>query len=131
MTHRRPQTIPRGSRWATLWSDCLAELGEPTRADVRLLERLILNLMEADKLLAVAAKKPFVSGSTGQLTEHPGFKVAARCEGVAISIARQLRLTPLARSGAGSNEKQKPEPQGFDALDQGDELAQKRQAKGA
>ena len=34
--------------------------------------------------MAEAAKEPFVAGSTGQLTEHPGFKVAARCDELAI-----------------------------------------------
>ena len=40
--------------------------------------------------MAEAAKEPFVAGSTGQLTEHPGFKVAARCDELAVRLYRDL-----------------------------------------
>ena len=40
--------------------------------------------------MAEAAKEPFVAGSTGQLTEHPGWKVAARCDELALRLYRVL-----------------------------------------
>ena len=40
--------------------------------------------------MADAAKEPFVEGSTGQLTEHPGFKVAARRDELALRLYRVL-----------------------------------------
>lgn len=74
-------------------------LVHPTRSDLKLLERMILNLMAAQQALADAQREPMVIGSTGQLVENSQFKVAARCDGVAISMARQLCLTPATGGG--------------------------------
>lgn len=109
--HKCPAAIPAG-RWRDLWKDCLNEIGDVTRAEARLLERMILNLMSADFALSIAAKDPVVVGSTGQLVENSQFKVAARCDGQALSIARQLKLTTLTKGGgdqpAGSGEEADP-----------------------
>ena len=42
--------------------------------------------------LEAARAEPFVTGSRGQLAEHPGFAVAARSHDVAVRFARQLRI---------------------------------------
>lgn len=98
MLHRCPVEIPKG-KWRDLWADCLDEIGEATRAEARLLERMVLNLIAADAALAVAQAEPVVIGSTGQSVENSQFKVAARCDGQALSIARQLKLTTLTKGG--------------------------------
>jgi hypothetical protein len=51
------------------------------------------NLAKAESASAEAAKEPFVKGSTGQLTEHPGFKIAARCDELALRLYRELKWT--------------------------------------
>lgn len=94
---RKPEGIPRGSRWHTMWivaRDEMVRSGTWRLTHGPLLERLVVNRMAAHGALAEAAAEPWVSGSTGQLVAHPGFAVAARCDQVALSLARQLRLTP-------------------------------------
>lgn len=94
-----------------MWRSALAELrGRPDFAmsDVALLERLVLNRMAADNALAQAEADPYVEGSTGQLVAHPGYAVAARCDGVAISLARQLRLSPMTRDAIEAEEDDVP-----------------------
>ena len=131
MKHRCPAAIPKG-RWRDLWTSCLEGLGDPSRADARLLDRMVLNLMSAEAALKTALRKPYVLGSTGQQVEHPAFKVAARCDTQTLAIARQLRLTPLARSSGTANQgKAKAEEDPFDALEQADELARARNRRGS
>jgi hypothetical protein len=61
----------------------------------------------ADALVAARAE-PFVTGSRGQLGEHPGFTIAARSHDVAVRFARQLRI-------AGESVEE-PDENPFDAL---------------
>lgn len=114
-----------------MWSQGAAALSNPTAGELRLLERMVLNLIAADNALSQALLEPFVEGSQGQLVEHPGYKIAARCDEKAMAFARQLRLTPLARSSGRTDEKPKRPEDPFDALDEGavDEIAQARQAR--
>ena len=58
--------------------------------ELGLWSRFSENLKTAEAAKAEAAKDPFVEGSTGQLTEHPGFKVAARCDELALRLYREL-----------------------------------------
>ena len=60
------------------------------KREAALWSRFTENLARADAATAEAAKEPFVAGSTGQLTEHPGFKVAARCDELALRLYRAL-----------------------------------------
>ena len=48
-----------------------------------------------------AHAEPWVTGSTGQLKEHPGWKVAAEADRDAACYAVDLLLTPVARKRAG------------------------------
>jgi hypothetical protein len=79
-----------------------------------LLERLESNVTAAKKAHEAAEKTPFVPGSVGQLREHPGFRVAARCDEIAVKLARELGITATSRATA------------FDELDGFDELTQRR-----
>lgn len=124
-----PKSIPKG-RWRTLWSACAEELGDGTVSDARLLERMVLHLMSAHSALNSAQEEPFVSGSKGQTVEHPGFKVAARADALALSLARQLRLTPLVRSHGNEGATEEEEGSDDDPIAAArDELAQRRAAK--
>ena len=93
---RVPQGIPAG-RWRATRKEILARLGEPTRLETELVDRLVLNLVEAETALKVAAKEPYISGSRDQVTEHPGFRIAARCESTALSIATKLGVLEVAK----------------------------------
>lgn len=53
-------------------------------------ERFHANLARVEVAMADAARDPFVKGSTGQLTEHPGFRVAARCDELALRLYAKL-----------------------------------------
>ncbi len=115
-------------RWRSEWETIATQLEEQashTPADLDLLSRLIDNRIHAVNALETAGLEPFVAGSTGQLTEHPGFKVAARCDGVAISLARQLRITPFTRGHIAGDEMD------GDALAELDELAERRRGRAA
>lgn len=68
----------------------LAFITTVSERELALWERFTANLAKADAAMAEAAKEPFVAGSTGQLTEHPGFKVAARCDELALRLYRVL-----------------------------------------
>lgn len=118
-------------RWKTLRADIVAQLDSPTRSDLQLVDRLVVNLRLAEEATALAEETPFVEGSTGQLTEHPGFKVAHRCDGQAVSFARQLRLTPFVRSNATSSESDEAEEEADPILRARDELAARRAARAA
>lgn len=121
MAHRRPSSIPSG-RWADLWTDCLDELGEPSRVQARILERMVLNLIAADIALEAAQAEPSVKGSKGQPVEHPMFQVAARCDTQARNNAKELRLLK-------PNTKRAKKPSDpFTHLD-GDDLAKLRARK--
>ena len=52
--------------------------------------RFHANLARAEAAMAEAIEEPFVKGSTGQLVEHPGFKVAARCDDLALRLYAKL-----------------------------------------
>lgn len=84
-----PSTIPKG-KWRTTRKAILAEIGEPTRLETELVDRMILNLIHAENAMRLASEQPLVIGSRDQEVEHPGFKIAARCDGAALSIAKQL-----------------------------------------
>jgi len=68
----------------------LAFIAGVAERELALWSRLTENLARAEAAMADAAKEPFVAGSTGQLTEHPGFKVAARCDELALRLYRVL-----------------------------------------
>jgi hypothetical protein len=68
----------------------LAFIATLSERESALWSRFTENLARADEAMAEAAKQPFVAGSTGQLTEHPGFKVAARCDELALRLYRVL-----------------------------------------
>ena len=68
----------------------LAFIAAVTERESALWSRFTENLARADEAMAEAAKEPFVAGSTGQLTEHPGYKVAARCDELALKLWRVL-----------------------------------------
>lgn len=116
-----PRTIPSG-RWRQLRTELLADHPKPSRLEVELINRLVLNLMYADHLLEIAGEQPIVTGSTGQQSDHPGFRVAARCDSTAIAIAKQLQ------SGRSAGEQ--ADPEGKSAEEKvADELAARRAAK--
>lgn len=48
------------------------------------------NLSVAEEAMGEARRNPWVKGSTGQLREHPGFAVAARCDEQALRLYREL-----------------------------------------
>ena len=91
-----PRTIPAG-RWRATRKTVLDQIGEPTRLEVELVDRMILNLVEAETALKVAAKEPYITGSRDQVTEHPGFRIASRCEATALSIAVKLGVVQVDR----------------------------------
>ena len=125
---RRPQRIPAG-RWAREWEACRNELAsrEAPATDWPLLERMILNRIAAADALVAAMAKPWIVGSQGQEVAHPGFVAAARADGVAIALARQLVLTPAARKAlAAPAPVEAPADDSLDALDAVDELAPRR-----
>ena len=68
----------------------LAFIAGMAERELALWSRFTENLARAHAAMAEAAKVPFVAGSTGQLTEHPGFKVAARCDELALRLYREL-----------------------------------------
>lgn len=74
--------------------------------DGPLLEQLVRNLVLARESRRHAEQSPFVPGSAGQLTAHPGLKVAAEAEAAALRAANALLLTPESRArhniGAGA-----------------------------
>ena len=91
-----PRTIPAG-RWRATRKTVLDQIGEPTRLEVELVDRMILNLVEAETALKGAAKEPYITGSRDQVTEHPGFRIASRCEATALSIAVKLGVVQVDR----------------------------------
>ena len=93
-------------------------------------DRFVSNLQAAEELMADALEEPFVKGSTGQTTEHPGFKVATRCDAQAVSYARQLKLTPFVRNLAASEDPDEAEE--YDPILQArDDLAARRRTRAA
>ena len=117
-------------RWRVLHVDVIKSLDEPTKADLRMVDRFVQNLQAADGLMAEALAQPFVEGSTGQMTEHPGFKVATRCDAQAVSFARQLKLTPFVRNLAAIDATEESED--YDPILQArDDLAARRRTRAA
>lgn len=87
-----PDLIPAG-RWRAARAEVIAGLPEPSLLDVELVDQMIVSLVEAENALESATKEPFIEGSREQLTEHPGFRLAARCQATALSIAKQLGVS--------------------------------------
>lgn len=122
-----PATIPAAGR--AMWRDAVADLQArgvwSPKMCPALLERLVLNRLAAANALVAATAEPVVTGSTGQPTAHPMFAVAARCDQVAMALARQLTLTPQTRIDLADDE---DTPDGLEALDAPaqDELAPRR-----
>ena len=108
---RQPAKL--SARWGRVWRSGKAELvgrGQWDAVSAAVLDRLVLNLVEAENGLAQAASEPFTEGSMGQLVSHPGFGVARGCEASALAAARQLCLTPATRgSGRGDQDEEKPD----------------------
>jgi hypothetical protein len=112
-----PTSIPRG-KWRTTRTEILAELAPASRIETELVDRLILNLIQAENAMELAAREPLIVGSRDQEVEHPGFKIAARCDSAALSIALKLGVLNAAE---GETEEARPEVE--------DELAQVRARK--
>lgn len=117
-----PKSIPAG-RWRKTRREILARFTEPTRLEVELVDRLILNLIEAEAALKIASASPYTAGSRDQVTEHPGFRIAARCEATALAIASKLGV--FNDTASDNDEEAKPVDQ-FE-----DELARIRKRKAA
>lgn len=116
-----PKSIPARSRWRTTRSEMLDRLGEPTRLQIELVDRIILNLIEAEAALNEARKEPIQVGPRGQMVENPAYRIAARCESTALAIARQLGVLESVR---GKDEEEEPKEQRVE-----DELAAIRKRK--
>jgi len=119
-----PRSIPAG-RWRTTRKEVLDRIAEPSRLEVELVDRMILNLIEAETALKVAAREPYITGSRDQVTEHPGFRIAARCEGTALAIATKLGVLENGKR----NETEEKEPGPVERVE--DELAAIRKRKAA
>lgn len=91
-----------------------------------LVERMAVNRMEARRALETASASPTTDGSTGQLVAHPLFAVAARCDQVALSIARALQLTPATQRVAADDPDKARDEKAPEAMDELDELARRR-----
>ena len=121
--------VPRGitGRSATRWRRYVRVLQDAGRwddCDSALLERLVVNLEEAERALKAAVDRPLVIGSTGQMVANPMYNVAKGCDGVALACARALALTTLIRGAASDDDdEEQPEVDAFSALD---ELAARR-----
>lgn len=113
-------TLP--ARWQAVRAEVISKLGEPALLDVELVDQMIVNLAEAETALKVAAQEPYTSGSKDQLTEHPGFRLAARCQATALAIATKLGVIGAVKASAEDEKDEKP--QGV-----GDELAAIRERK--
>lgn len=125
---KRPSAIK--NRWIKVWNaarEQLEERGDWDETAAALLERFVLNLMEAENALKQASAEPFTAGSQGQMVAHPGFGVAKGCEQAALSAARQLMLTPATKPKGG--EDTGDEAQADDPLAALDELAARRASK--
>ena len=68
----------------------LAFIAAVAERELALWSRFTENLARADEAMAEAAKEPIVEGSTGQQVENPLFKVAARCDELALRLYRDL-----------------------------------------
>lgn len=116
--------------WRKLHAGALASIDNPTEADRRLVDRFVENLEVAATAAEDAKAEPYVKGSTGQMTEHPGFKVAARCDAQALSLARQLKLTPFVRENYAADDDEAEESD--DPIQKArDDLAARRAARAA
>lgn len=93
-------------RWAKLRSDLLDHLGHD-RLTAELVDQMVLNLLHADHARTLAAEEPIIRGDRGQQSEHPGFRIAGRCESSARDTARILGLF---EKGGSDAETQKAEP---------------------
>jgi hypothetical protein len=102
-----PKAIPAG-RWRKTRREILDRLTDPTRLEVELVDRLILNLIEAEAALKIASANPYTAGSRDQVTEHPGFRIAARCESTALAIASKLGVITLGTTTADNDEEAGP-----------------------
>ena len=84
-------------RFESIRDAILSRIESPTALDRALVDRLVTNLRLAEEASAMAEAEPFTKGSRGQLVEHPGFRIAARCDTYAIQASRQLEpvLVPI------------------------------------
>lgn len=89
-TWPRPPALVKGKKWLALRRELLAAEPEVSLFRCELVDRLVVNLSQADAALREAVKMPFTEGSRGQEVAHPGFAVAARCEMSALALAKQL-----------------------------------------
>lgn len=77
------------------------------------LDEYVYAKQDARRARAAAATDPYVEGSTGQMVEHPGFKLAAAADNRAMTLAKELLLTPAARRRAGVKDES---PDGADPM---------------
>lgn len=117
--------------WQDLQTEIIEAIEEPTQTDLRMADRLVQNLRTAALHMKLADAEPLVEGSTGQLTEHPSYKVAARCDNTAVSLARQLKLTRFVRERDASDEIEETEDEDDPILKARDDLAARRRTRAA
>lgn len=110
-------------RWRSLRNDLIDQLDE-SRFTAELVDQLVLNLIHADNARELAAAAPLVIGAAGQETEHPGYRVAARCESSARETAKSLGL--FSTKGAKKDDEKEEKPATVQ-----DELAALRTKKSA
>lgn len=118
-------------QWLKLHTEIIEAIDEPTQTDCRLTDRLVQNLRTAAHHMELADAEPLVEGSTGQLTEHPSYKVAARCDSTAVSLARQLKLTRFVRERDASDETEETEDADDPIFKARDDLAARRRSRAA
>jgi P27 family predicted phage terminase small subunit len=85
--------------WDCYWSDTISTV--QTGADEGLLRRWVSEYDRYLRTSAEADKEPIVTGSTGQPTENPLYRIAYRALEAAERCERQLGIGPLHRSALG------------------------------
>lgn len=85
--------------WELAWQDPISQAWTP--GDAQILLRWADALDRAARALRRADLKPLVSGSTGQLTEHPSYATAARAVATAEKCETQLGFGAMNRERLG------------------------------
>lgn len=81
--------------WTAFWTSEISGLVQDP--DRPALVRLFRMYDQRTRLERVVLKTPFVTGSTGQLTMHPGAKEIASLDGRILQLEDRLGITPMAR----------------------------------
>ena len=78
-------------KWKVMRRDMLEEFGTE-RLTVELVEQMLRNLKAADDALKTAMTNPLSVNQRGQESEHPGFRIASRCQREAMATAKALGM---------------------------------------